>query len=267
MKLFHGRPFLISDQPIDSFIFLVEFFELDQTLLKLHPYSFPLPTTLEEALNFLSKSYCVQFPDLCEHSIEIAVSQISQITFEQFQVIQNHALLKIFSSPNIKLLNEDSLFYLLLNLIDEDESKKILLPTIHYPFVSSNLMIQLFTKIFYDDLNPSFFESLKQRLISDISKPNSDIPFNRWNETPKFLSRNEIEQIIIILEKYSQTNERVLEQIYALINENGKFKETITRQNTQIESISKENIELKNQIEKLTKENQRSKEQNERLQT
>jgi hypothetical protein len=57
------------------------------------------------------------------------------------------------------------------------------------------------------------FDSLKDRLFSDIGKPNSEIPFQRWNEEFKFLSRNEIEKIFHILQKHLKTNERPIEQV------------------------------------------------------
>jgi hypothetical protein len=204
MLIFEGQPFIFEDEHFSSLMFLIDYFGFYDLLSIIKPF-FLFSQNLEESIYFLSKPYCYGFSQPFDHSFSNLVQSINQIAFEQFQQFDNFILISIFSSRTLRIPNEDFLFQFIIEMMNIDINKKILLQTIHFSFVSSNMLINFFQDYFLDDLDSYCFENLKERLFCDIAKPNTEIPIGRWSQNSHFISREGIEEIFqfckIILEK------------------------------------------------------------------
>jgi hypothetical protein len=179
MLIFEGQPFTFLENLFSSLMFLIDYFGL-YSLLLIIPESMLFPLNLGDSIRFLSKSFCNDFPDQFQESVLDLVKHIDQIAFEQFQQFHNFILLSIFSSKELRIPNEDSLFQLLTGMINIDPNRKILLKIIQFPFVSADFLINFLRDYFVDDLDSDFFGSLKEQLFCDVAKPNTPIPYGRW---------------------------------------------------------------------------------------
>lgn len=165
------------------------------------------PQSFEEAIEFLSKSFCSELHDQYEVAISLVQTNYSQISPHQFHQLNNASLYQIFTSAQLKISHEDSLFQIITGLISKDQNRIRLLSTIRYPYVSSHLLIDFFKDFSVKDVDDNLFEAFKERLFSDIAKPNSQILYERFSEIPLFLSRQEINEIFSFLQTYLKSSE------------------------------------------------------------
>jgi hypothetical protein len=147
---------------------LIDCFEIN-ALLSFISSKIPFPQTIEESLQFISKSYCEFFKKQFVQSLSLIIQHFNSLTFKDFDKLTNSQLLKIFSSESLQIENEDYLLDLIMNMINKDKNRMILLQTIRFEFVSSHLLKSLFNYIFNDEIDFELFESLKKRLFTDYS--------------------------------------------------------------------------------------------------
>jgi hypothetical protein len=91
----------------------------------------------------------------------LLIQNIENISIENLNRLPNSILEKIFSSPDFQIINEDYLFNLIIQLINIDQTRKYLLKTIKFPYVSSHLLKSFFENFSVCDLDDDLFESLK----------------------------------------------------------------------------------------------------------
>jgi hypothetical protein len=101
---------------------------------------YPIPQTISQSLTFISKPYCELSEEHFNQSLLILIQNFNFISFEDLNTLPNSYLLKIFFSHFLKVESEDSLFQLILQMIEKDKNRMILLKTIHFEFVSSHLL-------------------------------------------------------------------------------------------------------------------------------
>jgi hypothetical protein len=116
-------------------------------------------------------------------------------------------------------------------------------------------MINFFNDYPLHEIDSELFEALKERLFSDIAKPNSNIPHERWNIIPNFLSREEIDFIFFQLQNYLNTNENPTQLIQNIIDENYYLKEQNSQLFQQNENLIISNQNLNHQLEQMNQEN------------
>jgi hypothetical protein len=190
----------------------------------------PFPQTLGESLQFISQSYSEFLGAHFNQSMLIIIQNFNLISFDDLNRFSNSHLLKIFSSESLQIENEDYLFQLIIQMIEEDKNRIILLKTVHLEFVSSDLLKKFFENIQNDEIDFELFESLKKRLFSDYS--NQRQIENRWKTKPKILSQQEIPELFDILYSYFGEEKNPIDQVKLLIN--------------QIEQLKRENEKFKN---------------------
>jgi hypothetical protein len=83
-------------------------------------------------------------------------------------------------------------------------------------------------------------------------------PSSRWRNQPTFLSKEEIENIFILLQNHFHQTLNPVELIRILIKENEETK-------NQLQTVQKENEETKNQLQTVKKENEEIKLENNQL--
>ncbi|MDR2640945.1 MAG: hypothetical protein LBC61_06725 [Candidatus Peribacteria bacterium] len=274
INIFQRQTLNFEEESFASWMFLIDTFGLT-CLLPLIPKELLFPQNPQEAIYFLAKPFCQDFEQQFNQSISFLIQNIDRISLKQFLSLQNYSLIQLFSSNQLKISNEDFLLNAILNIIDRDINRKYLLKLIRFPFISSHLIIDLFKKDYINEIDFDDFESLKDCLFSEIGKPNSEIPFQRWKKEFKFLSRNEIEEISHILHEHLKTAERPIKQIQKIIDsniqldlqnqnfrqqikkpikENQVIKDQISAFQTQIQALLQNNDVLNNEILSLKKE-------------
>jgi hypothetical protein len=193
------------------------------------------PQTLEESTEFLSIPFCNALQVQFDASVNILIQNLHLISYPQFFQLSNDALFSLFTSTQFKIIHEDSLFQLIIALINENTTRKGLLRAVHFAYISSQLMIDFFRDFPLQDVDDNLFEALKDRLFSDIAKPNSQIPFERFTESPKFLSREEMNQLFSILQTCLKTDENPIHQLQNIIQENEELKKENQQHRIQLE--------------------------------
>jgi hypothetical protein len=159
-------------EPFSSLTYLINTFGLSSLFL-LIPNKVPSPQNLQETFSFLSKPYCHKFEQQFNDSIHFLLKDFDQIYLKQFLSLQNISLHHLLSSSQLKIKNEDLLLQKIMGMIDQVINRKCFLKFVRFSFVSSSLLINLFKKDFMEEIDFDLFQSLKDRLFSDIAKPNS----------------------------------------------------------------------------------------------
>jgi hypothetical protein len=137
-------------------------------------------------------SNCDFFDEYSSEHVLFLIQNIENISIENLNRLPNSLLEKIFSSPDLQIVNEDFLFDRICQLIHIDKNKKYLLKTVKFPYVSSHLLKDFFGNFSVYDLDEDLFEPLKNRIFCDIFSPSSPPALTRWKEKPILLSLKEI---------------------------------------------------------------------------
>jgi hypothetical protein len=256
LSIFDDGQFYAQEEPIPSLLFLVEQFKMQNSLLHIFIPNVLTPQSLDEAIDFLSKSYCCYLEAQFQAAIKILIHNILNISTNQLICLNNTALIHLVLSSELKVPDEDFLLNLINEIIQQDSNRKYLLSYLYYPFVSSNLMIKVFQKLSIHELDDELFQSLKQRLFSDVTIPNSEIPFERWSNSPKFISKKEIEEIFTLFNFTKNAN--IVQNIQNLIQENEQFKNDNNHFQTKVEQLNRDKQNLNQQIQTLTQTNTKS---------
>jgi hypothetical protein len=143
------------------------------------------------------------------------------------------------------------LFKLIVRLIKADSNKKEYLKIVHFPFVSSPLLIQFFGNFPIEEVDSDLFQSLKMRLFCDIAAPNSEPPMNRWKSFPNFLSREDIEALFSILMEFSVNTANPIEEIHHLINNYYYYQQINQNLQNNYDIVSQQFQQSQTEIEKL----------------
>jgi hypothetical protein len=123
LSIFRGSLFHVDEFNLASLLYLIEYFDL-KSLLQFISNSTPLPSNIENSIEFLSNSKCQLLEKHFQQSIDILIENIKEIRIEQYLQIPNENLLFLFTSSKLSIENEDFLFNLIIQLIEQDYSKK-----------------------------------------------------------------------------------------------------------------------------------------------
>lgn len=261
MNLFKIGQFQIIEYQLPSLWFLNEFFGFRQ-LKKLISSSILFPQNFDHALTLLSKPILIHHKSQFDQSIEIFLKNLQRLNEEHFHQLHNFSLINLFSSPQFQIWNENQFFQMIIKMIKTSYTRKALLKTVRYPYVSSDLLKSFFQDFSVHEVDIELFEALKERLFSDVAKPTFEIPAERWIDSYNFLSREEIDEIFQILHNYFRTNKNPVQLIQKIIQDINELKSQIS--NLGIEKINL-NIQLQtsqNEIENFKKEIEQMNRQN-----
>jgi hypothetical protein len=108
--IFQGQPFVFEEKMVFSLMFLIDYFGFS-CLIQTIPQSLVFPQNLEEAMNFLSESFCFKFNQQFQNSVLFLTQNIHGISSEHLQRLQNSALVEMIrqmkqESDQIKMHNE-----------------------------------------------------------------------------------------------------------------------------------------------------------------
>jgi hypothetical protein len=95
LSIFKGSSFRFDEFDASSLIYLIDFFDL-KSLLQFISDSLPLPSNIEESIEFLSKIYSKILGKHFQQSIDIVIDNFEKITIDQFLQISNEILLSVF---------------------------------------------------------------------------------------------------------------------------------------------------------------------------
>jgi hypothetical protein len=246
LSIFKGSSFRFNAFDLSSLLYLIDYFDL-KSLPQFISDSIPLPTNLEESISFLSKNNNKFLEKHIQKSIDILIENIKHVSINQFLEISNENLLFIFNSSKLLIRDEDFLFTLIVQLIEQDFSKKILLPTIYFPLVSSNLLKSFFQHFPVEEIDVELFEKLKERLFIDVLFSES-IKSSRYQNQPNLITKSEIEETSKILQNYFQKPVKMNESTQELITQ-------VQSQEQLISSLQKEIQQFKSELKDLKTQN------------
>jgi hypothetical protein len=248
LSIFKGFPFYYENFNFLSLKFLIDFFGLS-SLIPFIESKINFPTNSNEILPFIAESSYQIFENKYNHMLTIFIQNISTYSEHDLNLIPLDVLERIFSSQDLVIQNEDAIFALITNLINEDRNKLPLLKYIFFPAVSSHLMMPFFKKFPFEDLDFNFFETFKHFFECDVTKLNFDIDYKRWSDQPKFLTKNDFQEIFEIYDRKLQKDQNVADLIRLMIKDHQKLKNDFQNQNNEIENLKQENLKLKSLIE------------------
>jgi hypothetical protein len=131
--------FSFNDIHFSNLKSLIESFNIN-SLYQFISSEYPFPQTVEKSLQFLSRSYSELLKEQFDQSLSVIIQNFDLISFDDLNKLSNSHLLKIFSSENFQIENEDSLFQLIMKMIEENKNRMILLQTLHFEFASSEFI-------------------------------------------------------------------------------------------------------------------------------
>lgn len=214
---------------------MINFFELS-SLNQFILQTLPLPQSLSESIQFLTHPYSQLLPQQTNHSFSILVQNIENLSLDDLDSLTNSQLFQLFTSPKLKIENEDFLFQMTTKLIERNSSRKFLLNSIQFEFVSANLLKQYFENIYLDDIDFDLFESLKKRLFCEIIVSHSDPILDRYKSKPKIVSSGELQELYQIFNSFFEEEGNPVHQAKLLIQ--------------QIQMLKEENLNFKNPFRK-----------------
>jgi predicted RND superfamily exporter protein len=118
------------------------------------------------------------------------------------------------------------------------------LKSVFYPGVSTSLLISYFNDFPVEEIDSDLFNSLKERIFSDVFLSDSFPSSNRWRNPPKSQSKKEVEQIYQMLQNHFSQLPNPVEQLQTLMNENQEMQITIEETKNQLKQ-KEEEIEQK----------------------
>jgi hypothetical protein len=127
-----------------------------------------------------------------QFNVLFAIQNIENISFENLNRLPNSILEKIFSSPDLHVLNEDILFDLIIQLIITDSNWKCLSKTIYFAYVSQKMLDSFFEIFLAQDIDEDLFKSLKSWILCGIFPPKLSSHQYKWKQQPSTISRFEI---------------------------------------------------------------------------
>jgi hypothetical protein len=221
-----GYSFCFEDSHFSSLKTLIDMFEMNY-LYQWVSSKVSNPQTLEESLQFISNSYCNFLKPQLHQSLSIITHNFDLISLDDLNQISTPFLLQIFSSESLQVESEDYLFQLIVNLIEKDNNRMILLKAVHFEFVSSHLLKNFFQNIYNDEIDFELFESLKKRLFTDYSDQKS--LEKMWKSKPKLISQSGTDELFNVLNSYFQEENNPIEQAKAIIKQNRQLKAELER--------------------------------------
>jgi hypothetical protein len=147
----------------------------------------PFPQTVSEAIRFLSVPSCEQFESHFLQSISLLIQNFHSLTIDQLCCLSNSSLEQIFSSNQLQIENEDYLFGLVRHLIEIDPKKRSLLKTLHFDYISSELVVDYFQQFPVDELDSDLFQNLIQQMFSSSIQQNQSIHQYRNQQKNPFI--------------------------------------------------------------------------------
>lgn len=242
----YNRGFIQCSQcDFSSLMVVIRFFHCSSLSIFLQNY---VPSTISETIDILSQESCFNLQKIFNKCLTILTENFFDLHENDISKLSNSALFYLFISPNFQINNENELFIYIQYLIKQNPSRKILLKTIHYPFVSSDYLDTFFNELSFEDLDEDLFECFKERLVCDITKPVTFPSTDRWKSKYRFISLDEINSIFDLLRIQFGKIGQPVEQIQSLIHDNAKYIKKISELNQKNESIHTQIHELQDQI-------------------
>lgn len=167
LRIFDGQPFHWAKYSFTSTISLIQSFSISP-LSHVISDSIPLPKSLTESLDFVSKDVTSMFEKAFSHSISIIVDNFQLLSADQVVSLPNNHIETILQSERLHYKNEDYLLQFILKLTERDQNRKALLKHVCFPAVSTRMMKSFLSQFTVEDLDTDLFEELKKRLCSGI---------------------------------------------------------------------------------------------------
>jgi hypothetical protein len=194
LDIFKGLPFYFENYSFASLSYLIKFFGIS-SLFDFICANIPIPQNLQQSVEFLSHSSSEFIPQVFNESLNRVIQNLERIEIDQLLSLPNDILEKVFKSDQLQIEAEDYLFNLILELIKRDSNRKVLLKSVFYPGVSTSLLISYFKDFPVEEIDFDLFNSLKERIFSDVFLSDPFPSSNRWRNPPKSQSKKEVEQI------------------------------------------------------------------------
>jgi hypothetical protein len=253
LDIFKGLPFYFENYSPESVSYFIHLFGLS-SLAQFIYENCPSPQNIQEVLEFLSSHSCEFYPNIFDESLTILIRHFSEIRTDQILKLSNFILGKLFQSPQFLVDNEDTLFDLVVELIERDPNRKILLKYVYFPGVSSSHLINFLNNFPIEEIDSDLFESIKTRLFCEVLQPNS-VPSLRWRNLPTFLSKEKIDNIYQLLQDHFHDASNPVELIQTLLGETEKMKSQLENLQSEREIMKTENIQMKNYLHNVQNEN------------
>jgi hypothetical protein len=194
LNIFRGDPFQHQEYALPSKLLLIHTFGLSP-LAQIISSSLTAPQTIQEAIQFLKINHCEIFENHFNQCTALLISHLEEISIDDFRSLSNFVLEKLFSAPNLQIVNEDFLLELICKLSESDPNRKSLLKTVKFKYVSSTLLQSKLETFSLKDFDVETFESLKERLFSELLHKTLICSNSRWKNPPLFHSEEEIRQL------------------------------------------------------------------------
>jgi hypothetical protein len=163
------------------------------------------PTTFGEAAQFLSNIIFSDFAQQFDDSCNFIAQNFSCLSSTDFSNLTNKALEKILFLESLRLPSEN----FLLEKILECPQKIHLIKFVIFPAVDYDLLMHFIPNLNFSEVQMNSIVNL----IKIFNFTQINIPTQRWNTIPTFLSLDQLRDIVFLLNSLSQENQRPIENL------------------------------------------------------
>jgi hypothetical protein len=188
LNFINGNEFSFEGFHSDIFFHVIDKLDIngfEDILLQLYP----VPITFKEATKFLQFNFAPSLPIHSQRSLEIVSSKFYKFNLSNTPTFSVETFESILLSSKLKIINETTLFQIILNKIKADSNYNCLLKHVHFAFVKSDLLINFLSEMELTNFDLSSFREIKKGLI-ELKLPLSQVLAERWKESPIILSES-----------------------------------------------------------------------------
>jgi hypothetical protein len=126
LDIFKGRAFYSQKFDLKQVLALIDLLSL-KGLFQFISDKHPQPKTLSDSMKFLLLPSSNRFDQKYDQSITILIQNFAQLSFDDLNQLPNSVLIRIFSSTDLIVEDENTLFKLIIQLIEANPERRSLL--------------------------------------------------------------------------------------------------------------------------------------------
>jgi hypothetical protein len=160
-----GRAFSFEGFSPEVFFHIVDQLEIigfEHILLQLYP----IPTKFNESMSFLQFKFAPSLQIHFQKAVEIVSSKFYKFNLTNIPPFSIIVFEHILSSSKLKIINETTLFQIILGKNKTDSNYSCLMKYVHFAFVKPDLLINFFSERDLLNLDLSVFKRLKLNLFN-----------------------------------------------------------------------------------------------------
>jgi hypothetical protein len=210
----------------------------------------PIPTTYEEILLYLTQPIFFEHRQHFEHSCNFMAENFNLLSPQDFSKLANKSVERILSLDTLRLPSENFLFERIL----EHPQKYDLMKFIIFPAVDYQHFLNFIQELDFTEAHLELFENLKKIFYF----PEENIPKNRWTNIPTILSLEQLNELINILNLFSNENISPINKLKEIIFNYQEFQVQINQLKDHLQSEINDKAKIVESAHELQKELEQS---------